>query len=67
MPFLFGDRLAARADLKADRDAGILRVHATHLEPNVERTAVLAALREQLRTLAEWLELRPACSLNVVG
>ena len=33
LPFLLGDRFAGRADLKADRREGVLRVKAFHVEP----------------------------------
>jgi len=33
LPFLYGDTLVGRVDLKADRGADTLRAHATHWEP----------------------------------
>ncbi len=57
LPFLLGDRLVARVDLKADREASRLRVIATHYEPDVKRRHVEPALRDELKLLAEWLEL----------
>ena len=55
LPFLLGDRLVARADLKHDRQAGILRAHAVHLEPYAKRANVLPALRDELAEMARWL------------
>jgi uncharacterized protein YcaQ len=56
LPFLFGDRLVARVDLKGDRQAGKLLVHAVHFEPDSPPEAQ-AALREELGLLARWLDL----------
>jgi uncharacterized protein len=57
LPFLLGDRLVARVDLKADRQAGVLRVQAAHAEEGAEHHLVADALAEELRLMADWLEL----------
>ena len=57
LPFLLGDQLVARVDLKADRQAGVLRVQAAHAEDGADRSLVAAALAEELRLMADWLEL----------
>jgi uncharacterized protein YcaQ len=41
LPFLLGDRFAGRADLKADRSEGVLRVKAFHVEPGVRASTRL--------------------------
>ena len=56
-PFLLGEQIAARVDLKADRAAGLLRVQAAHLEPGADEGEVAAALAAELRTAADWLRL----------
>jgi uncharacterized protein YcaQ len=56
LPFLLGDRIVARVDLKSDRRAGVLHVHAAYAEPAApETTAEELAL--ELRSLAGWLGL----------
>ena len=57
LPFLLGDRLVARVDVKSDRAAGTLRVHGAFAEPGVDATEVAAELAGELRLAAEWLGL----------
>jgi uncharacterized protein YcaQ len=56
LPFLFGDELVARCDLKADRTAGVLRVQAVHWEPDAPAPA-RAALDDELALMGDWLGL----------
>jgi uncharacterized protein YcaQ len=57
LPFLLGDQLVARVDLKADRQAGVLRVQSAHAEDGAERALVADALAVELRLMAGWLDL----------
>ncbi len=57
LPFLHGDRFAARICLKADRQAGVLLANAAHLEPHANAETTAAALAGELRLMAGWLGL----------
>ncbi|WP_431061210.1 winged helix-turn-helix domain-containing protein [Pseudomonas abietaniphila] len=58
LPFLHHERIAARIDLRAERAAGRLAVHAVHEEePGLDEEG-MHALAANLRQLADWLGLR---------
>ncbi|MBK9089712.1 MAG: YcaQ family DNA glycosylase [Holophagales bacterium] len=57
LPFLLGDRLVGRVDLKADRARGALRVVRAHCEPWAEEASVAGPLRDEIRALGGWLDL----------
>lgn len=56
LPFLEGDALTARVDLKADRKQGVLVVQASHAEPWAGETTP-ARLAAELNRMAGWLGL----------
>lgn len=56
LPFLEGDAITARVDLKADRKAGALVVQASHAEPWASLDTA-ARLADELKLMAGWLGL----------
>ena len=57
LPFLLGDALVARVDLKSDRRSDTLIVQAAYAEPGVDRAAVARELAAELSELTGWLGL----------
>ena len=57
LPFLLGDDLVARVDLKSDRSAGVLRVRRCTWEPGRGGPDDARELDEELALLAGWLGL----------
>jgi hypothetical protein len=56
-PILLDGELVGRVDLKADRQAGLLRVRASFVEDGQDPTRVAAPLANEMRTMATWLGL----------
>ncbi|HEY0994151.1 MAG TPA: crosslink repair DNA glycosylase YcaQ family protein [Kofleriaceae bacterium] len=56
LPFLLGDALVARVDVKSDREASALRVHAAYAERNAPASTA-NALAGELTAFARWLRL----------
>jgi uncharacterized protein len=57
LPFLLGETLVGRVDLKSDRQAGALLVQGAFAEPGVDHDAVAAELAVELALVAGWLGL----------
>jgi len=57
LPFLLGEKIVARVDLKADRAKGNLIVHSIHPEASVPPDEIAPALADELRLMAGWLGL----------
>jgi uncharacterized protein len=58
LPFLLGEDLVARVDLKSDRDRSALRVQGAFAEEGVDQGHVAAELAAELRLVADWLGLQ---------
>jgi len=57
LPFLLGERLVARADLKADRENRSLLVRSAWGEKGIDKRHVAGELAEELSSMAAWLDL----------
>ena len=69
LPFLLDDRIVARIDLKADRPASVLRVHAAYAEQGAPADTA-THLFEELKQMQGWLgleriEVTPAGDLGM--
>lgn len=56
LPILYGDRLVGKLDATADRAEGALVVHAVHEDEPFD-AEVAEAVRAEIASLAEWLDL----------
>jgi len=57
LPFLQGERLTGRVDLKADRSSGTLRILAAYHEDGEDPEHVAGVLMAELDRVREWLGL----------
>ena len=57
LPFLLGESLVARVDLKSDRQAGVLRVQGAFVEDGADPHYVSEELAAELALTAQWLGL----------
>lgn len=67
LPFLLGDELVARVDLKADRANRQLLVQGTYGEPGIDEADVAGQLAEELALMAAWLDLDAGIVVNKRG
>jgi uncharacterized protein len=57
LPFLQGDAITARLDLKSDRKASALLVQSAHVQPGRELDEISGPLKAELDRMAAWLGL----------
>jgi uncharacterized protein YcaQ len=57
LPVLLGDSLVARLDLKADRQASVVRIGGAYVEPGADAPTVAAAVADEVDALRQWLGL----------
>lgn len=57
LPFLLGDRVVGRVDLKADRENQTLQVLSAHCEPGISAERFASPLADEIHLMAHWLGL----------
>jgi uncharacterized protein YcaQ len=67
LPFLLGDALVARVDLKSDRQRGVLLVQGAYAEPAVDTAHVATELAQELGQVAAWLNLEHGVEVRLNG
>jgi uncharacterized protein len=67
LPFLHGDRLVGRVDLKADRKRGRLEVRGGSVEEGEKAGPVAEAMAPQLLSMARWLNLQSVAATSRRG
>ncbi len=67
LPFLLGDELVARVDLKSDRQRGVLLVQGAFAESGVATAHVAAELAHELGQVAAWLHLERGVEIRPNG
>jgi uncharacterized protein len=67
LPFLLGDELVARVDLKADRRSATLLVQGAFGEVGIDERYVAAELAAELTSMAQWLGLDGGISVAARG
>jgi uncharacterized protein YcaQ len=67
LPFLLGEELVARVDLKSDRQAGLLLVQGAYAEAGAEPERVAPELAAELASVAAWLGLENGVAVGRRG
>ena len=57
LPFMMNGQMVGRVDLKADRANSKLLVHSVHTEKGIKRATINDALNNELRAMANWLQI----------
>jgi len=58
LPFMLNGELVGRVDLKADRANSKLLIQSVHTEKGIKRATINGALTDELRALANWLQIK---------